>query len=194
MIALEQRKPYTTIKDLQRRIAVYEDEAAYKELFKALFNSLTRFSTGIVQSKETAEEIVSDVFIKIWNDRARLNEIEDLQLYLFIAVKNNSLRKLKQENKNSTLSFEEINVEMDSFYPNPEDKIMSGESLRNIEKAIESLPNRARLILKLAKEDRMRYKDIAALLNISVKTVDHQLAIALKKVALSIGVSSRKKS
>lgn len=191
---MEQRKPYTTIKDLQRRIAVYEDEAAYKELFKALFNSLTRFSTGIVQSKETAEEIVSDVFIKIWNDRARLNEIEDLQLYMFIATKNNSLRKLKQQNKNAILSLEDINIEMDSLYQNPEDKIMSNEMLRSIEHAIEHLPNRARLIFKLAKEDKMRYKEIAALLNISVKTVDHQLAIALKKVANSIGAITRKKS
>lgn len=194
LIALQKGKPYTTIKDLQRRIAVYEDEAAYKELFKALFLTLTRFSAGIVQSKETAEEIVSDVFIKIWNDRARLNEIEDLQLYLFIATKNNSLRKLKQQNKNSTLSFDDMNVELDSLYQNPEDKVMSDESLRAIEKAINNLPNRARLILKLAKEDRMRYKDIAALLNISVKTVDHQLAISLKKIALAIGAVTRKKS
>lgn len=193
MIALEQRKPYTTIKDLQRRIAVYEDEAAYKELFKALFNSLTRFSTGIVQSKETAEEIVSDVFIKIWNDRARLNEIEDLQLYMFIATKNNSLRKLKQQNKNAILSLEDINVEMDSLYQNPEDKIMSNEMLKSIENAIEHLPNRARLIFKLAKEDKMRYKEIAALLNISVKTVDHQLAISLKKIAVIVGATLKKK-
>ncbi len=193
MIALEQGKLYTTIKDLQRRIAVYEDEAAYKELFKALFNSLTRFSTGIVQSKETAEEIVSDVFIKIWNDRARLNEIEDLQLYMFIATKNNSLRKLKQQNKNAILSLEDINVEMDSLYQNPEDKIMSSEMLKSIENAIEHLPNRARLIFKLAKEDKMRYKEIAALLNISVKTVDHQLAISLKKIAVIVGATLKKK-
>ncbi len=193
MIALEQGKLYTTIKDLQRRIAVYEDEAAYKELFKALFNSLTRFSTGIVQSKETAEEIVSDVFIKIWNDRARLNEIEDLQLYMFIATKNNSLRKLKQQNKNAILSLEDINVEMDSLYQNPEDKIRSSEMLKSIENAIEHLPNRARLIFKLAKEDKMRYKEIAALLNISVKTVDNQLAISLKKIAAIVGATLKKK-
>ncbi len=190
---MDKGKSYTTVKDLQRRIAVYEDEAAYKELFKTLFNTLTRFATGIVQSKETAEEIVSDVFIKIWNDRARLNEIEDLQLYMFIATKNNSLRKLKQQSKNSTLSLEDINVEMDSLYLNPEDKIMSNETLKSIENAIDHLPNRARLIFKLAKEDKMRYKEIGALLNISVKTVDHQLAISLKKIATAIGTSVRKK-
>jgi RNA polymerase sigma-70 factor (family 1) len=185
--------PYKNIKDLQRRIAVYEDETAYKELFLILFNSLTRFSTGIIQSRETAEEIVSDVFISIWNNRSQLNEIEDLQLYIFIAVKNNSLRKLKQQNRNTTISLDEMNIELDSFYQNPEDKFLSDESMQQIETAINHLPHRAKLIFKLAKEDRMRYKDIASLLNISVKTVDHQLSIALRKIAVAIGSAIRKK-
>lgn len=187
-------KSYKSVRDLQRRIAIYEDEAAYKELFMILFHSLTRFATGIVHSKETAEEIVSDVFISIWNDRARLNEIEDLQLYIFIAVKNNAIRKLKQQNKRVTISIDEIDVEMDSLYQNPEDQIMSSESLHHIETAINSLPPRARLVFKLAKEDKMRYKEIATLLNISVKTVDNQLAIALKKLAQAVGTPFRKKS
>jgi RNA polymerase sigma-70 factor (ECF subfamily) len=186
--------PYKNIKDLQRRIAVYEDETAYKELFITLFSSLTRFSTGIVQSKETAEEIVSDVFITIWNNRSQLNEIEDLQLYIFIAVKNNSIRKLKQQSKSSTVSIDDLNVELDSLYQNPEDKILSDEALRQIETAIDHLPHRAKLIFKLAKEDRMRYKDIASLLDISVKTVDHQLSIALRKIAVAIGSAIRKKN
>jgi RNA polymerase sigma-70 factor (family 1) len=193
-LLLEKKPPYKNINDLQRRIAVYEDEAAYKELFIQLFTSLTRFSTGIVQNKETAEEIVSDVFIKIWNDRARLNEIDDLQLYIYVAVKNNSLRKLKQVNKKSTLSIDALNIEIDSLYQNPEQKILSNESVKDIDSAINSLPQRARLIFKLAKEDRMKYKEIASLLNISVKTVDHQLSIALKKITSALGIGSRKKS
>ena len=187
-------KSYKSVRDLQRRIAIYEDEAAYKELFMILFHSLTRFATGIVHSKETAEEMVSDVFISIWNERARLNEIEDLQLYIFIAVKNNAIRKLKQQNKRVTISIDEIDVEMDSLYQNPEDQIMSSERLHHIEAAINSLPPRARLVFKLAKEDKMRYKEIATLLNISVKTVDNQLAIALKKLATAVGTPFSKKS
>lgn len=194
MIALPDKKPHKSIKDLQRQIAVYEDESAYKELFFLLFNSLTRFSTGIVQSKEVAEEVVSDVFISIWTDRAKLNTIDDLQLYIFVAVKNNSIHKLKQLNKRTTVSIDEIDVEMESVYQNPEERILSTESLSRIESAMNSLPQRARLILKLAKEDKMRYKDIAALLNISVKTVDNQLAIALKKLTTALGAPFRKKS
>ena len=187
-------KLHRSIKDLQRQIAVYEDEAAYKELFFILFNSLTRFATGILQSKEVAEEVVSDVFVSIWTDRANLNAIDDLQLYIFIAVKNNSIHKAKQLNKRTTVSIDEIDVEMESIYQTPEERVLSTESLSRIETAMNNLPQRARLILKLAKEDKMRYKDIAALLNISVKTVDNQLAIALKKLTTALGTPFRKKS
>jgi RNA polymerase sigma-70 factor (family 1) len=194
LTAVPNKKLPRSIKDLQRQIAVYEDETAYKELFFILFDSLTRFATGIVSSKEVAEEIVSDVFISIWNDRSKLGEIEDLQLYIFVAVKNNSIRKAKQLNKRTTVSIDEIDVEMESLYQNPEQRLISAESVSRIETAINHLPQRARLILKLAKEDNMRYKDIAALLNISVKTVDNQLAIALKKITTALGTPFRKKS
>jgi RNA polymerase sigma-70 factor (ECF subfamily) len=191
---LERERTYQKIKDLQRRIAVYEDEAAYKELFFQLFNSLTRFSTGIIQSKETAEELVSDVFIQLWKDRLKLEQIQDLQLYLFIAVKNNSFRVLKQLNRKVTDSVDDIHIELESSYPDPAEKILSQEAINNIEYAINNLPPRAKLIFKLAKEDRMKYKDIATLLNVSVKTVDNQLSIALKKLGQAIGNRIGKKS
>jgi RNA polymerase sigma-70 factor (family 1) len=194
LIALPTQKLHRSIKDLQRQIAVYEDETAYKELFFALFNTLTRFSTGIVHSKEIAEEIVSDVFMSIWTDRAKLSSIDDLQLYMFIAVKNNSIHKAKQLNKRSAVSIDEIDVELESLYLNPEQRLIAAENVKRIETAISNLPIRARLIFKLAKEDNMRYKDIAALLNISVKTVDNQLAIALKKITTALGIPFRKKS
>mgnify|MGYP002777132498 CR=1 FL=1 len=186
--------PYQRLDELKRRIAVYEDEAAYKEIFMMLFSSLTRFAASIVQSKETAEEIVSDVFIHLWNKRNKLEEIQDLRLYLFIAVKNNAVRKAKQLSRSSSVLLDEFNIEMDSYELNPEDRILSQEAVKEIESAINQLPSRARLIFKLAKEDKMKYKDIASLLHISVKTVDHQLAIALKKIATAIGTTLRKKS
>lgn len=190
----ENNLPYQRLDELKRRIAVYEDEAAYKEIFMMLFSSLTRFATSIVHSRETAEEIVSDVFVQLWNKRSQIEQIQDLRVYLFIAVKNNAVRKAKQQLKFSPLLLDELNVEMDSFDLNPEDRLLSAEAVKSIEQSIEQLPPRARLIFKLAKEDKMKYKDIASLLQISVKTVDHQLAIALKKIATAIGSTIRKKS
>ena len=62
--------PASTISELQKRIALYEDMKAYKELYYRLFDGLYRFCFSFVKSKEPAEEIVSDVFIKVWQMQA----------------------------------------------------------------------------------------------------------------------------
>ncbi|CAN5479377.1 hypothetical protein BH10BAC2_BH10BAC2_22890 [soil metagenome] len=63
--------PLATIKELQNRIALYEDMSSYKQLYNLLFKGLHRFSYSLVKSKEVAEEIVSDVFIKVWQIRSQ---------------------------------------------------------------------------------------------------------------------------
>jgi RNA polymerase sigma-70 factor (ECF subfamily) len=85
------------IQELQQRIALYDDQPAYKELF-ALFNrSLQQFAVSFVRSPEVAEEIVSDVFIKVWKKRAGLHRIHNLKLYLFISARNTAFNYLRSQ-------------------------------------------------------------------------------------------------
>ncbi len=181
-----------TIAELQRRIAVYEDETAYRELFFLLFQPLKQFAFSIIKTRENAEEIVSDVFIEIWSRRHDIIKIEDLKAYMFVCVRNACLRKLQQQR--STLSLDEVHVELSSDYTNPDDLVIANETHGKILQAIEQLPPRSKLIYKLAKEDKLRYKDIAALLNISVKTIDAQLSAALKKIASALHFVTGKRS
>ena len=88
-----------TLKELQQHIADYEDQVSYKKLFFYFFLPLKSFSFSIIKSKELAEEIVSDVLIEIWARRKQLAEIDDLKMYLYVCVKNASLRKLQQTRK-----------------------------------------------------------------------------------------------
>ena len=85
------------IQDLQQRIAQYDDQSAYKELFAQFYKSLQQFAVSFVRSPEVAEEIVSDVFIKVWKKRAGLNRIHNLKLYLFISTKNGALNYLRTQ-------------------------------------------------------------------------------------------------
>lgn len=184
----------TEIFELQRRIAVYEDESAYKELFLQLYLPLKKFAFGFLQSAETAEETVSDVFMEIWRRRTELMEIEDLKVYMYICVRNASLRKLQQQKKDMTVSLDDFCYEFTSTYISPEDAILTSELLQKIQTVINELPPRCKLVYKLAKEDKLRYKDISAILNISVKTVDNQLAMALKRIASAINFRLKKDS
>ncbi len=182
------------IADLQQRIAVYEDAIAYKKLFFLLFLPLKNFSYAIVKSKEYAEEIVSDVFVEIWAKRKKLQEIVDLKMYIYISVRNASLRKFQQTQKRKILSLDELSVEMVSVEPDAETCLINAEQIKKIETAVEQLPPQCKIIFKLAKEDKLKYKEIAELLAISVKTIDNQLSTALIKIASVLNLPANKPS
>ena len=182
------------IHELQQRIADYEDAAAYKKLFFCFFLPLKSFSFSIIKSKEIAEEVVSDIFIEIWAKRKQLLEIEDLKMYLYISIRNASLRRLQQKQKTSVLSLDDLDVEFASADPDAETYLITNELAIKIDSAIESLPPQCKIIFKLAKQDGLKYKEIAQLLNISVKTIDNQLSTALKKIASVLHTSVKKPS
>lgn len=172
-----------TIEKLQRRIALYEDMKAYKTLYQLLFDGLYRFSYSIVKSKEIAEEIVSDVFIKIWQIRSRLPEIDNLKVYLYTITKNFSFNYIHRNYKNPLISIDDMDIEPVIEVGSPEELCISAEIIARIRQAIQQLPPQCRIILQLVKEDGMKYKEVAEVLNISVFTVRNQLAIAIRKLS-----------
>jgi RNA polymerase sigma-70 factor (family 1) len=180
------------IRYLQEQIARNDDAFAYKELFVSFYNPLLRFAHTLVKSREQAEEVVSDVFISIWEKRKRIDSISNLKVYLFIAVKNTSLNYLSRQNKNLTDSVDESSMDLQSIYFDPEQLMVTAEMVARIRAAIEELPPKCKLIFKLVKEDELKYKDVADILNISQKTVESQIAIALKKIGASIQFDIRK--
>ncbi|MEI9957764.1 MAG: sigma-70 family RNA polymerase sigma factor [Ferruginibacter sp.] len=121
-------------------------------------------------------------------------EIEDLKIYLYISVRNASLRRLQQTQKTNVLSLDDLGVEFASAEPDAETFLITNELEKKIDQAIESLPQQCKIIFKLAKQDKLKYKEIAQLLNISVKTIDNQLSTALKKIASVLHTSVKKPS
>ena len=180
------------IKEIQRRIALYDDEAAYKELFCLLYKPLLRFAYTFCHSHEMAEEIVSDVFISIWQRRNSLEEIANLKVYLYISTKNAALKYLLRQQKQVAIAIDDLHVELESQYNNPEELMMTAEMVARVEQAISHLPPRCKLVFKLIKEDGLRYKEVAEILGISVKTIDNQLAIALQKIGKAVNVNLKK--
>ena len=175
-----------TITELQNRIALYEDMKAYKALYDMLFASLHRFSFSMVKSKEVAEEIVSDVFIKIWQIRDRLPEIGNLKVYLYTITKNFSLNYIQRNYKNSPVSIDALDIDPMISYGTPEDLCITAEIIARLKEAVHELPPQCRLIFQLVKEDGLKYKEAAEILNISVFTVRNQLAIAIQKLAQAL--------
>jgi RNA polymerase sigma-70 factor (ECF subfamily) len=188
-----QNSTAVNIHELQYQIATYEDHIAYKTLFFHLFPSLQNFAFSFVRSRMIAEEIASDSLLRVWVRRKMLLDIENLKLYLFVSVKNAALVKLKQEKKNSHFSLDHLQVEFISDYITPGESAELSELEKKIAFAVKELPPSCQLIYKLAKEDRLKYKEIAQLLDISIKTIDNQLAIAIKKISLALDLAPTQK-
>jgi RNA polymerase sigma-70 factor (family 1) len=179
------RKP-ENIRLLQQAVACFDDMQAYKQLFLFFQPSLLQFAISILHTKESAEEIVSDVFIRIWQKRNQIDKIENLAYYLFTAVKNRAINKLHEQKKNASIHFDEVAIEFKSLYHDPEQKLISAEMISEIQFIISQLPPRCQLIFKLVKEDGLKYKEVAELLHLSVKTVENQMTLALKKISTAL--------
>jgi RNA polymerase sigma-70 factor (family 1) len=178
--------------DLQYRIARLDDQQAYRELYTSLYSYLFGFAKTIVQSRESAEEVVSDVFIKLWERRKELEKIENLKVYLYVATRNIAFNYLDKQKRNSTNSIDDVEAEFTSIDFDPEQLLITADMLALIQKAIDQLPPKCKIIFKLAKEDGLKYREVAEVLNISVKTVENQLAIALYKIGTAVSFDIRR--
>jgi RNA polymerase sigma-70 factor (family 1) len=179
------RKP-ENIRLLQQAIACFDDTQAYKQLFLLFYPSLVSFAASIIRSKEVSEEIVSDVFLKIWEKRQKLDKVENLSFYLFTAVKNRCLNQLQDQKNRASLEISDAVIEFKSLYHDPEQRLISAETIKEIQKAVQDLPPRCRMIFKLVKEEGFRYKEVAELMQLSVKTVENQMSLAFKKIGSAV--------
>jgi RNA polymerase sigma-70 factor (family 1) len=174
------------IKILQQQIALYEDMKAYETLYGIVSPQLKNFCFSFVKSNEAAEEIVSDVFIKLWQIRNKLPEIENLKVYLYTIAKNFCLNYIARNFKNPIIRLDEMDIEPVVNVGSPEDLCISADAVNQIQQCIRELPQQCRIIFQLVKEDGMSYKEAAAILNISVLTVRNQVFIATRKIAALI--------
>jgi RNA polymerase sigma-70 factor (ECF subfamily) len=177
----------TELKILVEQIASFGDEKAFRQLFVHYYDKLFYFSNSFVKSREAAEEIVQDVFISIWGRRDKLARINNLGVYLYVAVKNLSINYLNRSGSPYT-DLNQLDVSLPSVTASPEDLLVASEMLQAINRCIAQLPPKCRMVYKLVKEDGLRYKEVAEILHISPRTVENQIGAALRKIAADIRI------
>ncbi|MEO6636649.1 MAG: RNA polymerase sigma-70 factor [Ginsengibacter sp.] len=170
---------------LQEKIS-NSDQVAFRQFFDLFASPLLHFAFVILKHRDVALEVVDDVFIKIWKQRERITEIENIRVYLYRAVKNSALNYLeKKANQLITEPFDFMNIDLQCAI-NPEDEMISDETMEQINKAVESLPPRCKMVFKLIREDGLKYREVAEILNISENTVDAQMVIAVKRISTKV--------
>lgn len=144
------------------------------------------FSMGFVRKREIAEEIVSDAFVALWNQRSRIAEIRDLKSYLYILVRNGSISYLRKASGRKEISLENLRDFYTLPLTSPENDEISDDILEQINKAIEQLPPKCKMVFTLAKVQGVKYKEISTILDISVKTINNHIANALVHISQSL--------
>jgi RNA polymerase sigma-70 factor (ECF subfamily) len=174
------------INSLIYRIATASDETAFRKLYGMYYDRLFGFVMHIIKNEMCCEEIISDVFFNIWQNREQLPYINDLDAYLYKASRNKALHYIEKRDREFEQEDLSFALEYKSDEETPESRIIDEELSRILIEAIESLPEKCRIIFKLVREDGLRYKQISEILSISVRTIDAQMAIAKTKLEAAI--------
>lgn len=164
------------------------NENAYKRLYKLYYSELCNYASNLCGNDELAKDIVQHTMIKIWEKGSDLNISTSLKGYLLKSVYNHFIdtqRRIKKETYKLELLKQESLLE---FVEISSEEIENIYQLIDIE--IDNLPEQCKKVFLLSKKDGLKYKEIADKLNISIKTVERHMSLALKKLRKKLNFSS----
>lgn len=161
------------------------NERAFEQVFKAFFKPLHAYAFTMLKDDPAAEEMVQRVFFNIWNKKERLVIEGSLKAYLYRAVRNESLNYLKHLKVRAAYQVHyTARAERNEF---PADRqLAAGELRARIRETLDELPPQCGAVFRLSRFEQLKYKEIAAELGISVKTVENQMGKALKLMRVKL--------
>jgi RNA polymerase sigma-70 factor (ECF subfamily) len=163
------------------------DERALEEVFRTHYAGMCLFVRRFVHAPDVAEELVQDVFFKLWAKRDGLSDIDALKTYLFRAARNTALNHLRRRKLEQNWEEREGQRGEPVTSGGTDDDTTSDEVQRAVSAAIARLPERCREIFLMSREGGLTYGEIAAALGISIKTVETQMGRALKSLRVALG-------
>ncbi len=159
---------------------------AFDQLFDRYSQRLYRFSKSLLKNHEDAEEVVQEVFFRIWKKRNDINERKSFQSFLFSIAYNLIVDQFRQRMKDQ--KYEQFLIKQaQQNYLNPGNELEYRELKKQVNKAITELPEQRKKIYQLSREKGLSYKEIAGRLHIKPKTVENHINLALKYIRKRLG-------
>ena len=154
------------------------DEAVYDAVFRRLYAPLCHYATSLTDGDpDEAEDLVQQVFVKLWERRTQLDVEKTVKAYLYKMVYNAGLNRIRH--RQIKHKYQQFNaLQLENARLEPEDT--APELRERLQKAIENLPPQCRNIFELSRFEDLKYREIADQLNLSVKTVETQMGKALR--------------
>ncbi len=155
------------------------DIAGFEKLFRLYYSRLCAYANLFLNDPDASEDVVQDVFFKLWKNRGELTVTTNIRSYLFRAVRNGCMNVIGNVSVRET--YKQANEEeIRRREQEPIDEMMVSELEQRIRETIGQLPAERRKIFILSRFDGLKYREIAEHLNISVKTVENQMYQALR--------------
>lgn len=154
------------------------DHKAFRDFFNAHHEALYRFLRSKGIAKETAEDLIQKAFVYIWEHRSNIDPEKSLRAYLFRIGYTRMLNHIRDHSKFDD-SEELPSIESDT---NTEDEIRASELRNAIDKAIKAMPEKRGMVFEMCFIQEFTYKETAEALNVSYKTVENHMGLALKDI------------
>ncbi|CAH0994569.1 RNA polymerase sigma-H factor [Emticicia aquatica] len=161
------------------------DERIFESIFRKYYQSLCNYANSILKEMDESEEIVQHLFLSIWEKRSDLEISISLKSYLYRAVHNHCLNRIKHLKIREDYQQYATNF-YDSSYESVSQTVIKNELEIKIEEAIRKLPEQCRLIFRMSRFDELKYHEIAEQLGLSPKTVENQIGKALKLLRVEL--------
>jgi RNA polymerase sigma-70 factor, ECF subfamily len=171
-------------KDLIKRLKK-NDGKAFEDLFRKYFNALHKYANFYTTDSQMAEDMVHDIFFKIWESRRTLAIHSSIKSYLYRSVHNNCIQYLrhlkvvKEHSKKQETRLEEAMLMNRLYFETGLDRLFEKEIDSLVEVAISKLPDKTVDIFRLSRNQHYKNSEIALKLNITEKTVEYHISRAL---------------
>lgn len=154
------------------------EESSFEALFKANFKRLFAYAITILRDDSHAEEIVQNVFYKMWEKKGQIDIQTSVTAYLYRSVYNDCLNYLKHQKVQASYTMHKA-WSLKNESDNASAKVQLSELQQKLDAALSELPEQCRTIFQMSRFEELKYREIASRLGISVKTVENQMGKAL---------------
>jgi RNA polymerase sigma-70 factor (ECF subfamily) len=166
------------------------DEAAYESLFREYYVKLCTHANTILAAPDVAEEIVQNVFVKLWRNRASWEIRTSVRAYLYTAVRNgalNHIHRSRTEERAYQEAARDAQARRALFAPGAAERVETEQIADEVRRAIERLPARCRQVVTMRWQHQLKHAEIAEILGISIKGVENHLARGMQVLRKEIG-------
>ncbi|AOM76019.1 RNA polymerase sigma factor [Pedobacter steynii] len=184
--------PHTFSDDDLKAKLVAGDDSAFSELYERYSAQVYQYIKKFVHSTDLSEDLTQEIFIKIWQCKSKLGEVQSIRAYLFIMARNHTLNSLKKAMRSDVAMAEIVNSFVEERNET-EEELLSKEYHEYLERELNALPARTREVFRFCRQQGKSYDEVAMELGISRNAVKNHMVASMKILGASakrdLGVS-----